>query len=181
MQRRGAFPAPKGAVCARPFGPLRGNILTKKCFLVTPEGLWPLCRIGKPLRGLPILAALYMPKGPPLFGGALWLLCLKALGIYCYILPLWGTSLAGPQRVIKSPLLLVTPRRGGGILPFGLWLYGHPLGRFFVLRSSGRFFVISHSPFGHILPKDSEGFQREKWAPKGATISYPGGAGEPLR
>ncbi len=24
------FPAPKGAVCARPFGPLRGNILTKK-------------------------------------------------------------------------------------------------------------------------------------------------------
>ncbi len=26
----GSFPAPKGAVCARPFGPLRGNILTKK-------------------------------------------------------------------------------------------------------------------------------------------------------
>ncbi len=59
------FPAPKGAVCARPFGPLRGNILTKKTRYSiledppAPKGAVCATRIFL----LPQRGSQYMPKG----------------------------------------------------------------------------------------------------------------------
>ncbi len=57
------FPAPKGAVCARPFGPLRGNILTE---LSDRYVLRYAQRATTPL-GFSVLCAIYAQRAP-LFG-----------------------------------------------------------------------------------------------------------------